>query len=132
MRREVIGFLIVGGIAFFIDTGILQLLTFVGMDPYLARAVSFTLALTFTWWMNRNHSFKVSSKPTWKEFFAYASSVSFGGAINWLVYIFVLELYLTNSDYPAIALVPATAISMCFNFLVMKFVVFRKRTDISK
>ena len=132
MRREVIGFLVVGGIAFFIDTGILQFLSYLGLDPYFARAISFTLALIFTWWMNRRHSFKVDTKPTWKEFFAYASSVSVGGAINWFVYILVLEFYLVGTSYPSLALVPATAISMCFNFLVMKLVVFRKSTKTSK
>ncbi len=129
MRRQLVGFLSVGAFAFVIDAGLLQVLSWAGLIPWIARFFSFTTALVFTWWMNRTHSFRVVGQPTWTEFFSYACSVSAGGAINWLVYLVVLDKYLSGTAFPALALIPATAVSLCFNFLMMKWVVFRKKNQ---
>ncbi|MTI09485.1 GtrA family protein [Curvivirga aplysinae] len=50
MRHEIVGFLIVGGVAFFIDTGFLQFFIYLGLGPYWGRAISFTMALISSWW----------------------------------------------------------------------------------
>ncbi|WP_167730640.1 GtrA family protein [Terasakiella sp. SH-1] len=126
-RRQLLGFLVTGGLAFMLDGGILQaLVTGLEMSPFTARSISFSIAVVFTWLMNRKISFKVSTPLSFKEFFGYLSTQSFGLSINVGVYtavIFTVELAQT---YPFFALIPATALSMVFNFVAMKYLVFKK------
>ncbi len=50
-RSEFLRFVIVGGIGFLVDGGVLMALTRgAGLDPYSARVVSFVCAASTTWW----------------------------------------------------------------------------------
>ena len=67
-RRRLPGFAIVGAIGFLIDAGVLTLLmTRFGFDPYGARTISFTLAVTATWYMNRQWVFGRADVPMSKR-----------------------------------------------------------------
>ena len=58
LLRRLPGFVIVGAIGFLIDAGCLTvLMTGFDFDPYSARAISFTIAVTTTWYMNRRWVF---------------------------------------------------------------------------
>ncbi len=127
MRREIIGFLISGALAFLIDAGLLQFLVMAGGDPYLCRLPSLTIAILFTWWINRRWSFQVHRPPGMAEFITYVAAIGLGGLINIGVYFLLIRLYLADSSYPALAIIPATALSMSFNFIAIKYVVFRRQ-----
>jgi putative flippase GtrA len=128
LRRQVTGFLLAGAGGFVVDAGILQsLVSLLGVHPYPARAVSFTAAVLFTWWVNRSWSFAVDRRPSWAEFFLYLRSMIVGGVINWIVYSLLIARSDTMRTYPALALVPAVALAMIFNFSAMRFWIFRPR-----
>lgn len=124
MRQQITGFATVGALAFLIDAGLLQLIVWLGGNPYIGRLISFTSALIFTWWMNRTYSFRQHNNPGLREFVRYLASVSLGGVVNWGIYLTVIHLWLFDSAYAALAIIPATAASMFCNFMLMKFVVF--------
>lgn len=126
MRKQIVGFLIIGGIAFIIDAGILQGLVIVGVDPYVARLFSIFTAIVFTWWFNRKHSFQIDTKPNLKEFLKYFSTSAAGASINWVSYSVLIIYFIIDSNYLVVAAGIATCIAMVFNFLSMKYLVFKK------
>ena len=126
MKREVGGFIFAGATAFAVDASVLtSLVSYTGMTPIAARAISFTLAVITTWLINRHISFAVRKRPTFREFYSYFSAMILGAAINWTVYLVVITQNPCLTQYPAIALIPATLAGMVFNFLSMKFWIFR-------
>jgi len=127
LRRQLSGFLVVGAGGFAVDAGLLQsLVSFADVHPHPARAVSFTAAVVFTWWLNRSWSFAVKEAPSWGEFFLYLKSMALGGVINWVTYAALVERVGLLGRYPALALLPATLLAMAFNFSTMRFWIFRR------
>lgn len=130
LRRQLTGFAAAGAGGFVVDAGVLQgLVSFADASPWAARAVSFTAAVVFTWWCNRTWSFRVQAKPSVGEFLRYLQSMIVGGVINWIVYGFVLARVELATTYPVIALVPAVAAAMAFNFSSMRFWIFRRTRE---
>jgi len=119
-------FLIVGGIAFFIDASLLQSLVSVAeVSPFVARIFSFSGAVTFTWWMNRRYTFKSERSASLREFMQYITTQSLGLGINVGIYSLCLLSIDITATYPVIALVPATGVALIFNFVSMKKIVFK-------
>ncbi|WP_171123164.1 MULTISPECIES: GtrA family protein [unclassified Ruegeria] len=111
-------FVIVGGIAFFVDAGLLLLTTeWFGLIPEIGRIISFCGAVTTTWYLNRTFTFATVSRPTLREFASYVLAMSFGLAVNYAVFVALIRLNETAGAYPVIALVPATLAGMVINFL---------------
>ena len=124
--KKFIKFLIIGGIAFFIDAGVLQgLVNFLNVDPYSARFISFTYAVIFTWLMNRKYTFSIIFSPSLQEFIKYLATQSIGLAINFTIYSLCILSINLAADYPILALIPATGLALIFNFLSMKKIVFK-------
>ena len=68
-------FALVGGVGFAVDSFILSFeVLYFGLDPVVARLLSFTLAILITWFLNR--------------FFAFPSAV--GGYFGWRLFFYVL------------------------------------------
>lgn len=142
-------FCVVGGASFFVDAGILTFLTrALGWSPMTAQVLAFLITVMFAWYLNRSFTFRVNHKEDlFKEVQRYLSVYSVGFVINWIVYSSlvylssILEfLKLTHrSDlmaladllytYPALALVPATGLSMFFNFFGAKNFAFRPKLE---
>jgi len=126
MKREFISFVFVGGTGFICDLIILQsLLYFVSMDSIKARFISFSIAITVTWVLNRNITFK-STKSTNKatEWLKYAIANGLGGGINLLIYILLVSSEINYFSSPLIALSIASAVALIFNFFSNKIFVF--------
>jgi len=126
MKREFIFFIFVGGTGFVCDLIILQsLLYFVEMDSIKARLISFSIAITVTWILNRNITFK-STKGTNKatEWIKYAIANGLGGGINLLIYILLVSSEINYFSSPLIALSIASAVALIFNFFSNKIFVF--------
>jgi len=126
MKKEFVSFIFVGGTGFVCDLIILQtLLFFADMDPISARLISFSVAITITWFLNRNITFK-SAKSTnkTKEWFKYTIVNSLGGGINLLIYMLLVSSDINHFSSPLIALSIASAVALIFNFISNKILVF--------
>ena len=85
--KRFLRFCLVGGAAFFVDAGVLvALVSGAGLDPYMARVISFLVAASFTWWLNRRYTFEVKSRPTGSEWAAYLGLMVVGAAVNYGTY----------------------------------------------
>lgn len=135
--REVLRFGVIGASNFAVDSGATQtLIALTGYTdpkslPFLllnATAVAMAVGNSYTW--NRWWTFGdggVVARPTFIKFIA----VSLGAiAINTATVSLSLQAFYPSGDYPLYALtevkVIATAVSMTWNFLGYKFLVFKK------
>ena len=59
IRAQFVRFALVGAAGFVVDESVLALMHGVlGLDPFVARAISILTAMTFTWWGNRALTFR--------------------------------------------------------------------------
>lgn len=125
-------FLLVGGIGFFVDVGVLYALTARGLDPYSARAVSFLCAATFTWIGNRLFTFRSprprnSSKSS--EWVRYVAAMALGSAVNYGVYALLISFSETFREMPWLAVAAGTLSALGLNFLTARHLLFNKQTN---
>jgi putative flippase GtrA len=118
-------FVLVGGVGFGIDYGVLRLLV-TGWDWHwaLARIPSFALAVGVTWILNRAFTFGSSNR--WiGESYRYLVTQSIGSAINLLVFSGIVMVFGAGALFMPLA-VGALA-GLVSNFLMSKYVVFSDR-----
>jgi putative flippase GtrA len=127
--REIVRFLGVGSVGFVIDAGALVALVHAGYSPFGARVVSFALAVTATWWLNRTWTFRRRAhRANGREFVAYVCVQCGGLALNYAVFAAVLlALGPTPADaLPAVA--AGSAAALAWNYLGLRRVVFGARS----
>ncbi len=114
--RSLLLFCVSGGLALLVDIGVLYALK-AWAGYYLARALSFVCAATFTWLFNRSLTFKGPREGSLaREYFAYLSSMAVGGAVNYGVYVLSLAVSPVVQDQPAIGVALGSLAGLVFNF----------------
>ncbi len=119
-------FLGVGAIGFVVDASVLTALVVGwGQDPYRARGLSFALAVTVTWYLNRRWAFasRANRRKT-AEYGRYIAIQLTGAIINLSVYTACLGVDPALRAYPAVPLAIGAGVAMIFNFLGAKYFVF--------
>lgn len=121
------GFIASGLFAFMVDALMLWLLTrFGGLDPFTARVLAISVAMVAAWASHRRLTFNVRTPPSLNEFLRFAAVAWTAAAINYAIYAGIL-LAISHAP-PLVALVAATAVSMVFSYLGMRFRVFTSRS----
>ena len=120
------GFVFVGAIGFVIDAGILTvLMTGFSFDHYTARAISFTTAVTATWYMNRRWVFERNAvRMSGREYTSYLLVQLIGAVINLSVFVAVIEFVPELAAIPVIPLAVGAAAALLFNFSASSRFVF--------
>ena len=132
-ESQFLRFCIVGTIGFVVDYGALMALTrLAGTDPWSGRLVSFLVAASATWVLNRRYTFRVrgrarADQPLTREWTSYVGYAAVGGAINYAAY----TAWLWGADRTALNLLVGVALGsiagLAFNFVSSKYLVFRPR-----
>jgi putative flippase GtrA len=119
----------VGAIGFAVDASVLTALVVGwGQDPYRARGVSFALAVTLTWYLNRCWAFVPrANQRKATEYARYLAVQLTGAIINLSVYTACLNISTVMRSYPVLPLAIGAAIALAFNYLGAKYVVFTGR-----
>jgi len=119
-------FVVVGGIGFIIDASILAILVHgYGWGDYTARILSFAVAVTATWYLNRRYVF--SARKTLdrrSEYSRYLAVQLTGMAINFLVYSLCIATVEIMDQWPVLALAVGSAVALFFNFMGARLFVF--------
>ncbi|MGK7652277.1 GtrA family protein [Roseovarius sp. B08] len=119
-------FLAVGSVGFAIDAGVLWALMTLGGDAYLSRCISFALAMSVTWALNRRWTFRGAHRTALhREYIAYALVQGLGIAINFAVYALMLMLLGTGPILAVMALACGSGVALAANYLGLKHAVFR-------
>lgn len=121
-------FLVVGGLGFFIDGGLLTILMQNNWNVIPARACSFFFAVSATWLLNRLWTFDSEKLISIRREYVYYFSVQvLGAVINLSVFFALIGLHPVFRGIPLIPLAFGAAISLAFNYLVSKKIVFKRR-----
>ena len=125
-RRRFLRFAVVGGIGFIVDASVLTLLVNgLGYGLYVSRAVSFSLAVTATWLINRRWVFQ-AGRPSGREYSGYFAVQFIGAVINLGIYVLVIELLPALAAMPVIPLACGSAVALIANFYLARRFVFRR------
>jgi putative flippase GtrA len=132
MRRSVAAsfgqFVLVGGVGFVIDGSILvALVSGAGWLPWEGRAISFPVAVSVTWWLNRRLAFKgrgMSDRRT--EYAAYVTVQLLGAAINLAVFGLCLRVLPWLAEWPLIPFAVGSAVALVFNYAGARFTIYRR------
>ena len=129
-HNEFFLFASVGAVGFSIEAVILSILVGQGLDVYLSRVISFPVALTVTWYLNRRHTFLCEKKNRFRtlrsEYIAYFIIQIVGALLNLSVFSLVVYLSSELKLIPVVPLAIGAGVSMIFNFLASKYFVFGK------
>ena len=125
------GFVVVGAIGFLIDAGVLTaLMTGFEFDHYRARAISFAIAVTATWYMNRRWVFERNAVPvSGREYSSYFVVQVVGAVINLSVFVAAIEFAPELAVWPVIPLAIGAAAALLFNFSMSSRYVFATPAD---
>jgi putative flippase GtrA len=129
VRRQFARFAFVGAVGFVVDAAVLYLCLHVaGLGLYGGRLVSYLVAATTTWYLNRQLTFTDSdgSAPVrqWAKFLA-ANAI--GGLVNYGSYSLVVALMPAHALVPLLGVAVGSVAGLVFNFAASRRFVFRGR-----
>ena len=126
-RSRFAPFVGVGAVGFVVDASILTALTS-GFDwsNYSARAVSFAVAITVTWLLNRNWVF-IRTRNVRREYGAWVLTQIVGASINLGGFALLLALFSELARFPVVALMGGGILALVFNYFAARRWVFVNR-----
>lgn len=127
-------FVIIGGTATILDFAILGILTLLGTPPVMANIIATGIAFVFSFYANRNYTFKANQKNLLRQaiLFSVVTLTGIWGLQSIVLYYGIpltsmvienslLSLYVTKAI--------ATGVSMVWNYLLYKNIVFKTTGD---
>lgn len=126
-QSQIMRFSVTGALGFGIDTGLLYGLMALSVPFQFGRAFSFLGAVSFTWWLNRRHTFHAThrAEATWGAWLHYLVAMAIGGTVNYGVSVWSYHSFGLAREHPVLSLALGTGVGMVFNFVLARFVVFR-------
>lgn len=119
-NSHLVKFLIVGGVSFAIDLGLLVILhEAFGVGLWIATPVAFLVSLTFNYVLQRMFTFKVTTRSH-SSLIRYAILVAF----NTLATDFIVNTFADLELTYAAGKIVATALTMAWNFFLYKYWIF--------
>ena len=120
-------FVAIGAIGFMVDGGILTLLHSVfDLSLLHARLISFSIAVTITWYLNRQHTFSNSRDArAMNEWGRYAAVNTVGALLNLGIFLWLIFRFEALANWPIVPLAIAASIALVFNFLMSRSIAFR-------
>ncbi|MBP0493000.1 GtrA family protein [Pararoseomonas indoligenes] len=130
LAAQFLRFGVVGTIGFLVDTGVLYAALASGADLYAGRALSYVVAATGNWALNRSWTFREAGRPTgrgalgrqWALFLA-VNLVGF--AVNYGTYALMVANLPVAAAHPVLAVAAGSLAGMGGNFLLSRRFVFK-------
>jgi putative flippase GtrA len=123
---QILRFSVVGGVGFVIDGTLLWLLISGDVNPYLARALSFPIAVVATWILNRNWTFRASRDASNKGQFRRYFAVQVTGALsNYAVYSAFITLFGITGTTVFWGFALGSFVGAFINFCGSRYIAFR-------
>jgi putative flippase GtrA len=116
----------VGTIGLAVDVVVLYAMFAVGLDRFAGRMVSFFVAVTCTWYLNRTFTFagRAGAKPL-REWGMFVLANGTGAAANLLTYMAIMLADPVGPLWPAIATAAGSLSGLLLNFSASATFVFR-------
>lgn len=129
LSPSLLRFGVVGALGFAIDGGVMQLLSsLAAISPLAARAVSFPLALSVTWILNRTWTFETGRlRPPAAQYKRYIAVQVAGLLINYAAFAVLVTLgppVGVQPMFPLLALAIGAALSLVLTYSLSRTLVF--------
>ena len=124
---QFVKFGLVGVIGFLVDASALYgLLAATDLGLYLSRIVSFLLAATATWILNRTFTFSDAvDAPVLPQWLRFVTVNAAGGLVNYGVYVVLLLTFEALHGLPIVAVAAGSLAGLAVNFAASRRFVFR-------
>jgi putative flippase GtrA len=129
--KEIISFAAVGTVGFVLDAAIVwALINYAAISPIPAKFMAFPCAVTVTWLLNRNSTFKANQQSNYlKEWLLYIQINSIGTFANNLSFIVLVSINTFLYENPIVTVAIGSIFGMLFNYFGSKYWVFNKKSD---
>jgi putative flippase GtrA len=127
IARQFLSFSAIGTLAFVIDTAVLYFaLAYLSAGLYAGRVVSYVVAATFTWAMNRRYTFPRHrpSAPV-KQWSGFLLVNLCGGFINFGIYALLVSYHDFVAAHPVVGVAAGSLGGLTVNFVLSRSVIFR-------
>jgi len=127
LRKSFGLFVLAATVGFIIDASVVTALVRVlAWGPWQGRFVSFPLAVTATWWLNRRYAFRGTGGGDRRiEYAAYWAIQLAGAAVNFGIYGLCLRAAPALAEFPFVPVAVGGLAAMLFNFAVARTTVYR-------
>jgi putative flippase GtrA len=120
-------FAVVGAAGFVVDAAALySAMHYAGANHYVGRAISYLLAATFTWALNRHYTFRIDGGNTGRlrEWAKFLLGNAFGGLLNYTTYAALVASSIAVSAHPTLGVAVGSAAGLLVNFALSRRFVF--------
>jgi putative flippase GtrA len=126
LLSQFLQFGLVGVIAFLVDASVVYALR-ASVGLYVAGAVSYLVAVTVAWWLNRSWTFNGNARPAGLhlEWARYAVANIPGLLLNRGAYFALVALSSLCASHPVLAVAAGAVSGMFANFTLSRALVFR-------
>jgi putative flippase GtrA len=123
-------FAIIGTIGFVADSlALMVALKLLYLGLYGGRVVSYLVAATCTWALNRRFTFRhASDEAAIVQWLRFLGANAIGGAVNYGTYAALVTFLPVVAANPVLGVAAGSIAGLAFNFTINKFWVFRPRT----
>lgn len=120
-------FVLAATVGFVVDAGVLTaLVRGLGWGPWEGRFVSFPLAVTSTWLLNRRYAFRGTGHGDQRvEYAAYWAIQLAGAVVNFAIFGLCLHWAPALAAWPFVPVALGGLAAMLFNFTVARSTVYR-------
>ncbi len=127
IKRSFLRFVLAGGVGFLIEATLLTaLVRWAHWVAWHGRLISFPLAVTATWWLNRRYAFRGTRNAAGRAEYAAYFAIQLGGAaLNFGVFALCLHVAPALGDWPVIPLAVGGIAGLVFNFAVARAALYR-------
>lgn len=124
-----LAFCVAGTLGFLADVAVLSLVAD-SLGLYLGRVVSFMVAVTVTWIVNRYLAFRDRRSGNWlREWGRFIAANSTGAMVNYGTYAVMVATLSVVAANPAIGVAAGSIAGLVLNFTTSHLLVFEKRQD---
>ncbi len=120
-------FFLTGGLGFLVDASVFLILIHpLSISVYVARVLSFLVAVSITWYLNRTFTFvdRSDRNKAKSEYSRYFGVQVAGATLNYGIFVVSLTVLSGLRGAPLIALTIGSAVAMLFNYLGAHYVAF--------
>ena len=127
LLRQLFAFGVVGLIGFAVDAGMLTLARRLGLGLILGRVVSYLLAATCTWALNRRFTFASRDEQgPMRQWVLFMFSQLAGASVNLGLYGWLVSTSPLVAAQPVVGVAAGSLAGMLVNFCVAKKLVFKQ------
>lgn len=126
LSLQLLRFGVVGTVGFLVDAStVVGLTRMVHLGPLPARILSFLVAASVTWKLNRHFTFARTGNNSYQEWGKYLMATALGGMVNVAIYRYWISMAGTTTRDLVIGVALGSLGAMVLNFLIAKKLIFR-------